>query len=52
MSDRMSDPTEVLRNVRELLDCARHRGDQKRQAYLTDIIHQIETIWGEQGGKP
>lgn len=47
-SDRMSDPTEVLRNLRELLDCATHRCDETEKAYLSNIIDQIENHHGRE----
>lgn len=51
MTDRMSNPTEVLRNIADLQAVARRKGDQQEVSHLTTITNQIQTIWAAQGGK-
>lgn len=47
-SEPMSDPTEVLANIQDLLDRAIRKGDKTEAEYLASLINQIETIWATQ----
>jgi hypothetical protein len=47
-TDLMSDPTEVLGNIQDLLESALRRGDKTEANYLANLINQIQSIWTSQ----
>lgn len=51
MSDRMSDPTEVLANMAALYGAARRKGDRAEIDRIGKQINDVLVIWVEQASE-